>query len=250
MERPILFSGPMIRALLSGAKTQTRRIIKPRPVGYPWFWEGDEIDPFPQWFDGYERGREPCGAATAEVNKPMRCPFGQPGDRLWVRETWRPVIERWSSYIEYAAGGPDLANSDRDRMTGLSKVALRFPGARADIHSEAWHPSIHMPRWASRINLAITGIKVERVQDISEADILADGVRVPANAGGEPLLRLTGKHPPREFLKDPLACTVSDLLRAEWASLWCEINGRESWDANPWVWAISFKVVQPGRGLP
>ena len=222
MERPILFSGPMIRALLPGAKTQTRRILKA-----PYGWDPNTMD----LQAVMEHPDCPKAQAFFGDGWGVGCPYGKRSDRLWVREMWRPVIERWSSYIEYAAGGPDLANSDRDRMTGLSKVALRFPGARADIHSEAWHPSIHMPRWASRINLAITGIKVERVQDISEADILAEGITVPLVA---------------EMTGIPWS-DIPDLFTA-WRLAWVHINGPESWDANPYVWAISFKVVQPGGG--
>lgn len=88
-ERPILYSAPMVLARIAGLKRQTRRIVKPKPIGHPWFWAGDDVDPDPQWFDCYERGREPCGAATAEVKTPMRCPYGQPGDRVWGRESFK-----------------------------------------------------------------------------------------------------------------------------------------------------------------
>lgn len=201
-ERPILFSGAMVRAILAGQKTQTRRIIKPSP---------------PRVMEA------PQGHEFSVAGHDHRCPYGQPGDRLWVRETWRPVMEAWRSFVEYAAEGPTLDNIHRDLMAPLNRLALRFPGARKDRHSEVWHPSIHMPRWASRILLEVKAVRVERLQDISEGDARAEGVEPRIVSHGPPELKgyVLG-------FKD----------------LWREINGAESWAANPWVWVIEFERVQ------
>jgi len=247
-ERPILFSAPMVRAVLDDRKTQTRRMVKPQPIGRPWFWEGDSVDPEPQWFDGYERGRAPCGAGIEDINKPIRCPYGQPGDMLWVRETW--ALLRGADSKEAYRGIPGSKPTEKNTVLGMVPVPIyAADGQRPDVvepHFEAhrpmrWKPSIHMPRWASRITLEVTGVRVERLQDISEADILAEGVRISVNEAGRPCIRVTGKHPPVGFLRDWETATLSDILRAEWASLWSETYGRDSWDANPWVWVVEFR---------
>lgn len=165
--RPILFSGPMVRAVMEGRKTQTRRKMKTPP-------------------DCFEN---PLSVLFA-------CPYGQVGDRLWVRESFA-VCE--DNNIFYKADGKP------DPWDGWDGVK--------------WKPSIHMPRQASRITLEITGIRVERLNDISEADAIAEGCQcagVPAS--------LTN--------------------RGAFAKLWESINGFDSWSVNPWVWVVEFKVVK------
>ena len=164
-ERPILFNGPMVRAILDGRKTMTRRIVK----------AGTRDD----W---------------------NACPYGVIGDRLWVRETWRCFGGR---EYEYQQHQPSIIYRADDGPT----------------HNEGgWRPSIFMPRWASRITLEITGVRVERLQDISEADAEAEGC--------------TGDH---------RADRDSDAAQ-EFRSLWNQINGkRASWDSNPWVWVVEFR---------
>ena len=182
-ERPILFSGPMANAIRDGRKTQTRRKVK-----------------FPL--------KDPltgCDVAGREVNSLIRqgdspCPYGQPGDRLWVRETWAPHADMPRSAIYRCDRGGDY----QDNVT---------PNFR-------WRPSIFMPRWASRILLEITAVRVERLQDISNEDALAEGVDL---SGG---LRMR---------------TMPWALYRE---LWESINGDGSWEANPWVWVIEFKVLE------
>ena len=192
-ERPILFSAPMVRALLAGTKTQTRRVVKPKPT-----FRDDHL-------------------ATDLRALLSRCPYGQPGDRLWVREAWR----EWSSEAwHYAADLTILPKGDRELANFL---AQRSPFSW---ESYKWRPSIHMPRAASRITLEITGVRVERIQDISEADARADGV-----------IQWAGE-------QDTPVCDMQE-ARLQFMGLWESINGGGSWDANPWVWVVSFKRSEP-----
>jgi hypothetical protein len=210
-ERPILFSGPMVRALLDGSKTQTRRVIKPKQ-------QPDGVVPGtdrPFWLQ-VKHGPE----------VPYPC---TPGDRLWVRETWSieclgrigtPEGYDCSYELEYRADG---ATREFDCPPGTDDSAyLRaYDRMRGD-----WWPSIHMPRWASRITLEVTGVRVERLDDISEADARAEGVTIEDRhmngyCAGE-------ARPPS--------------IRA-FRDLWESINGAESWTINPWVWVVEFKRV-------
>lgn len=179
-ERPILFSAPMVRAILEGRKTQTRRIVKHQPL--PWV------------------GPDPPGW-------PPPCPYGQLGDRLWVRETWAQPTSLDPGPTFYRADYPSCVPRQFENVPPAEAVR--------------WRPSIHMPRWASRITLDVTGVRIERLQDISEADAMAEGV-VETHA----------------HLRDLGPCM-------EWCyafeDLWTRINGAGSWNANPWVWVIEFK---------
>lgn len=178
IEKPIIFSGPMVRAILEGRKTQTRRIVK----------------------DGHAL------AFLGADHKPvLMCPFGQPGDRLWVRET--SLLCRDSNGVCPAGNGKALAYA--------------ADGYELE-DGERWTPSIHMPRWASRISLEITGIRVERLQDISEKDARAEGVAASR----------VGPCQDGLFYR---------LHRDSFIELWESINGPGSWDANPWVWVIEFR---------
>ncbi|MHB0973915.1 MAG: ASCH domain-containing protein [Thiobacillus sp.] len=181
-ERPMLMSAPMVRAILAGTKTQTRRVVKPQPGGLLKLALHLARRGLPIWFcDGWDG----------------TCPYGQPGDQLWVRETFAPMT------------------------TGYAYLA--DPVWR-DSPSGRWHPSIHMPRVASRITLEIVSVRVERLQDISESDALAEGVS-----------------------PDMGLCWQSgdDTPRGMYGELWESINGPGSWDANPWVWVVEFKRVTP-----
>ena len=212
-ERPILFSASMVQALLAGTKTQTRRVVK-----------------ITHRTPGLAACLEPADPAWVRTKPAAElCPYGKPGDRLWVRETWAWFgNERDPSEVLY-------------RADGHTKLYDGYGG---------WRPSIHMPRWASRITLEVTDVRVERLQAISVDDLLAEGVRVRFSPDtGNLLLRHTGKLPPFDFLSAPSRSQVAEgrvppeveLLRAEYAALWEQINGAGSWDANPWVWVIGFK---------
>lgn len=188
-ERPILFSGPMVRAILEGRKTQTRRIVK-----------------FPETkrqVSGKEA--EALGFYSLEgKTHGLVSPYGQPGDRLWVRETWT----RFGDIISYKADEP-------------------VSGFKYDVK---WRPSIHIPRWASRLLLEITALHIQRLQDISREDALYEGVRYSEAFGGY----VTDDEGNNFHLSDPVQ---------SFCKLWCSINGPESWDSNPWVWVISFEKI-------
>lgn len=209
-ERPILFSGSMVRALLAGTKRQTRRLLQPRHLnGSGW--------PMPD-------GNASSNALTANLAR--YSPYGQPRDRLWVRETWHTSVgadgrapaalggHGWP--VWYAADG-----HGEPRFTGA------HDGGPAFLTKGKTRVSIHMPRWASRLTLEVTEVRVQRLQEISEEDARAEGV-----FHGNDLDRTsyTDTHNP---------VTTRDAFRA----LWSSINGvRADWASNPWVWAISFEV--------
>ena len=186
-DRPILFQGDMVRALLAGTKTQTRRVVK-----------GEALE----WL-------QPSMFTPEYVALPENgmCPYGQPGDRLWVRESHWWFRDEHNPATGYFP--PTLTADD---------VEYRADG---EVPGRIWRPSIHMHRWASRITLEITAARVERLQDISEADAVAEGC---ANS-----LHLPGGR----------------FANENYAHLWWQINGDGSWESNPWVWVIEFKRVTP-----
>ncbi len=198
-EKPILFSAPMVRALLAGAKTQTRRIVKPQPRGTVWHDQDNQ-----QWLvAGYgERGDDL-----------LHCPYGRPGDRLWARESWRAPLA-------YELTPP------RDIPPG-TPIAYQADGAGTLPHINAGklRPGMFMPRWASRTILDVTAVRVERLQDISREDALAEGIVIQPD-GGYGLADTSHYH-----ATDP---------RQSYFSLWETINGPGSVMANPWVWAVTF----------
>jgi hypothetical protein len=215
-ERPILFSGPMVRALLAGTKTQTRRVCKNKVYSNGHHFDGREIlchndylPPGAMLMD-VKRGKDEYTTSNLE-GWDVECPYGQPGDRLWVRETWA----KWG----------------RDDQCGEGPATNHEPIYRADGHPwdvhDTWRPSIHMPRAASRITLEVTGVRVERLQDISEADAHAEGCSFECMT---PTGQDSGSaiHGPGGYI-----------------ALWESINGPGSWEANPWVWCVSFRRVMP-----
>jgi hypothetical protein len=217
-ERPILFSAPMVRALLDGTKTQTRRVCKPLLSDREWV-EERENGSFWRCADG-----EPtCYTGVWETHEyaqqfPVRCPYGPSGDRLWVREAWTVNL----------TGDPKRGGSGT-----VPIYRAEHPHA-----ADRWRPSIFMPRWASRITLEVTGVRVERLQDISEADAIAEGVRELPLQAAEPRCWWTADASAGAALHARTAINAYRLL-------WEYINGPGSWDANPWVWAVEFRRVQP-----
>lgn len=198
-ERGILFSGPMVRAILSGAKSQTRRLIKPQPEVTP-----EQARVLPAAWDG----------GWIDV----KCPYGEPGDRLYVRETYALIWPGESkpenvrdNLVEYRADKPD------------SKYPGDWPDEPASKRdAPRWRPSLYMPRWASRITVEITSVRVERLQDISEADALAEGIDPYEWSGGP-------AHPA------PIAA---------YRELWDTLNGKKApWSSSPWVWVVEFTRV-------
>ena len=214
-ERPILFNAPMVRALLAGTKTQTRRAAKLPVVGA----EGSVSEVVPSLLPN----RGDLWDFRRMLDNPMavRCPYGQPGDRLWVRESWSPDppdVDGWG----YTA----WAGCREGQIAGVPERFRhpRFCNYAADwLHGPIrWTPSIHMPRWASRITLEVTGVRVERLQDISEADAQAEGWTRRPEVSTDPQVH---KEAARDWFMD----------------LWESINGPGSWDENPWVWVIEFR---------
>jgi hypothetical protein len=208
-ERPILFSSAMVRALLAGTKTQTRREVKAtHPADATsagvFFAPGKEYDGEWNWLNGDPRDCD----SWSWVGEPFRCPYGAPSDRLWVRETW-------------------------GRFNGCGTLAYRATNDENPMGSpERWRPSIHMPRKLSRIDLEVTGLRVQQLHDISEADAIAEGL-IPLSEGSD-----------RTWTADGTARTEYETAREAYAALWDDINGFGSWDANPWVWVVDFKVVR------
>lgn len=212
-ERPLLMSGPMVRALLSGAKTQTRRVVKPQPppdrnrcwVEYP---HGKPMALYKSFPDG--------GSARTGL---CECPHGQPGDRLWVRETFLCAghAERGRFVWAYRADGIEDGKAAGDAVSPL----CRYPD------TNTWRPSIFMPRLASRITLEITEVRVERLGDISGDDAKAEGVDCRTDLSWE---GSTGT--PDFYAKG---------YQAGFREIWESIHGKDSWDLNPWTWAISFR---------
>jgi hypothetical protein len=221
-ERPILFSAPMVRAILDGRKTVTRRQVKgwQIPVEDASVAAGERH----RWMAIAQRdsryGFGVFGATEAECAKDLEefapCPYGRRGDRLWVREAWQADAQVDSvAPRELSHGEPIRYPADWDfRQTGCAMIK---PGKI--------RPSIHMPRWACRILLEITDVRVERLQDISRADIRAEGLQCPPEAS------------------DDVSPNYRDWYPAAWKELWNSTGG--DWDANPWVWVVEFKRVQP-----
>lgn len=238
-----------IVGILENRKRQTRRIINLRATG---------PNPPNDYYDFY-KGDKWVGALGAEwkgapVTFSMKCPYGQPGDRLWVREAWqqyRANSEKQDEAIRKSIARIQSGESNDivaevlgwSRADGERRVlyAADFGDWAYDVDSDLkpWKPSIHMPRWASRLTLEITGIRVERVQDASIADIIAEGVRIPVNEKGHPLIQLTGNAP--HLAKWPK--TEDKYLRYYWSILWCDTNGKGAWDRNDWCWVVDFKRI-------
>jgi hypothetical protein len=200
----------MVRAILSGAKTQTRRVVKPQPT---------------------PNGGGPVVMQTQSGffnanGLPIVCPYGQPGDRLWVREKWQPKSPYWFNILK----------SGEDRSSEAIEYAVQFaatcpsPGLQG-----RWRSSIHMPRWASRITLEVMGVRVERLQDISEADAMTEGSDCVTWSGI--------KGTAADLIDWPLK-EVNNPYRNGYAVMWESISGPGSWDKNPWVWVVEFKQVE------
>lgn len=201
-ERPILFSAPMVRATLGGSKTQTRRIVKPQP---------DIVSNSGKLAVAYTPDDERLG----RLGKNIPCPYGLLGNRLWVRETWRTDASLNDKAPHCFAGWPVRYEADG--------TVLKH-GAFYGLIDGKTRVSIHMPRWASRIQLDIVGVRVERLQDISEADAKAEGCQVPS---------IIYPDEPRN----------SYCYAEQFRLLWESLNGPGSWDANPWVWVIEFRRI-------
>ncbi len=217
-ERPILFNDQMVRAILEGRKTVTRRVMKPQPTpskdgGHHW---PCNVHQSMLHVERELQNGEGCWCGLAEA----ACPYGQPGDRLWVRETWGLQVRSYGGgageFIVYRATNPD---------------AIYCRSSEGREYPVKWKPGIHMRRHSSRILLEITAVRVERLQDISEEQALAEGVR------GEPCDHA------RQACSD-IGCW-GDTAKGAFGFLWEQLNGAGAWQANPRVWVVEFKRVTP-----
>lgn len=204
-ERPILFSGPMVRAILEGKKTQTRRVVKPQPPA------------------GYRQWGRVISDHVAFTNHPLqgekgdvigaRCPYGQDSDRLWLRESMR--MDNEGTWLYSADNEPAGCDMEDDHLM------IPWVMGKQTEHC----PSIHMPHWASRITLEVISVRVERIQDITPADMQAEGI---------------------DCLYDGDQIN-EHYTRQAWVNLWDGINAARgySWESNPFVWRVEFRKVRP-----
>jgi hypothetical protein len=222
--RPILFSGAMVRALLDGSKTQTRRTVKDACNGVTTCIEKND-----EW---------PLYASDQHgAWHPRPCPYGKPGDLLWVRET---IAYQWPDDCDNGRVYPDdegddirefgrpIKQAECDILYAATDLDAAWMGDDGEPCNPKWKPSIHMPRRASRITLEITGVRVEQLWDISESDAQAEGAQ-----------RLVYDENYNTFLKSD-----KGTYRTGFFGLWHYINGPESFEANPWLWVVEFKVHQ------
>ena len=206
--RPILFTGPMVRAILAGRKTQTRRVVKPQPFKAGEEWSSKTVTE--AWNSGFVD---------------VRCPFGNAGQRLWVRETWT-----WCS----------SADKEEERGITFKDGAQKFPNGNyyPNDHIDylptafdhiKWHPSIYLPRWASRITLEVESIRIQRLKEISEQDALAEGI--------------SETHRTKAMM--PGGFVRCDWPQWSFHQLWDSINEKRGygWRKNPWVWVVNFALV-------
>lgn len=258
-EHPIIFSTEMVRAILEGRKTQTRRIVKPQPeqwvsqAGYSWFTPKGEIS---------FRGDTANG--PAEYSIPLRY---QRGDRLWVRETWQLLMP---CVVSFGPGEDDWDwESEEADAIYAEKPEIGTLCYKADDPNACkwWRPSIHMPSWASRITLEVTSVRIERLQDISEDDAKAEGVDwLFSEEDCRHVVGIIGTRPEDhgyrnylwhgDFGQYGMGSKQSDSWPYQYSgykdaigsfsSLWEKINAKRgySWDDNPWVWVISFKAIE------
>ena len=222
-DRPILFSAPMVQAILDGRKTQTRRAVKPQPAGEIRRGEPD----FNHWIDTKYWERQNQKENRGIGTRGFACTYGQPGDRLWVRETW----------MDLQGTGIEIVTGSRERYAyGADTPRGSYGDDQRKCYGLKWRPSIHMPRAASRITLEITSVRVERLQDISEAEALAEGIQ-----------RYAGPLRWVRYLDAITGEAVHSTARDAFFALWIALNGQPSFNANPLVWILQFKHLQEPR---
>ncbi|WP_227724756.1 ASCH domain-containing protein [Yersinia proxima] len=269
-EKPILFNAEMVNAILSGRKTQTRRIMKVQPSNdfYPLSCAG-EIDFDARWYcpgvvdkDGYLQPAKKDVYGVANEDEGYICPLGAIGDQLWVRETFAllgnedGVCIDWEENLikgdEQAAARIYKASCEQKHgdygLYSIPDSAYWKPDTTNMKYGGSWRPSIHMPRWASRINLLITGVRVERLQDISEQDAMAEGITakeviIETRYEGGGHVEITAD---RFFFvggDDEGYESAGEAFAELWDSIYGQKEG-ESWQANPWVWVIEFERME------
>lgn len=224
-QRGMIFNGEMVRAILDGRKTQTRRIMKIQPE-HSGFGLRRVIDSKNGSDDGkyFWSLSDACGLKIR--SKSFTCPFGSVGDRIWVREAFR--VHSRATEVATLVYKASERNSWTEQTNRVPVSVCNKPAT-----PEKWTPSLYMPRWASRLLLEITDVRVERLNAISEEDARAEGI---IDGGclncGEP---------------EPCGCANPEPDATDaFAYLWQSIYGSDSWNANPWVWVIEFKRVEGG----
>ncbi|WP_200970430.1 MULTISPECIES: hypothetical protein [Klebsiella pneumoniae complex] len=232
-ERGMIFNGEMVRAILDGRKTQTRRIMKPQPGPCPrggHWWPSNVFKTMLHVEEEMQNSKGGWGGLVGDA-----CPFGDVGDRIWVRETWATLGNEDGCCVDWegnlcrgdersAARIYRASCEQRPGDYGLWSIpddAYWKPHTKEHKFEGAWRPSIHMPRWASRILLEITNVRVERLKSISDGDAVREGCSTADMKSGD---------------------CVADVF----ARLWASIYGSDSWKTNPWVWVIEFKRVEGG----
>lgn len=225
-EHPIIFCGPMVRAILAGTKTQTRRVIKHPHVSeaVEWAW-------WPEKGDAGEWEFAVAAEGSLAHGDFMRCPYGVPGDHLWVRETWQDWCPLW--------GGGWCGHGDQEGMARDHEVYYRAddPETWKRGAPKRWRPSIHMPRWASRLTLEVVSVRVQRVQEITYADARAEGS----------FLGRCDCMPRSQDRGIMTAFTLQEchVHGTEFQYLWDSINEKRGhgWAENPWVWVVEFRSL-------
>ncbi|HEN4830094.1 hypothetical protein [Klebsiella pneumoniae] len=208
-ERGMIFNAEMVRAILDGRKTQTRRPIKWKQTRFTEIGEREDGTKWP-WSEDAEH--------ACDFWHP--CPFGAVGDRIWVRETFQGPLVHEELFEEYSAYPEKFETPEYCEYAADGGVRPEYCDLDDNLR-HGWRPSIHMPRWASRVLLEITDVRVERLKSISDGDALREGCSTADMKSGD---------------------CVADVF----ARLWASIYGAESWNANPWVWVIEFKRVEGG----
>lgn len=254
-ERGILFSAPMVRAILNGSKTQTRRVMTPQPTRQPMAHVKSLPDldirhgPGWRWRDCYSSDESKLGFRAFVAH---RGPYGRPGDRLWVKETWQNVWDNCPYMCEcwawcYCTGAQDPDATMGTVSTGCKHAGVAYRatetlerevmGENDEAKPMRWRSARFMPRWASRITLEVTDVRVQRLQELDEHDSLAEGIPEVPRCGCDVCRMTSGM------------CTADagEQIR-QYAELWDHINGKRTgcaWNDNPWVWAIRFRRLAP-----
>lgn len=233
-ERGIIFNAEMVRAILDGRKTQTRRIMKVQP-------QPSKSRPGDFWFSSKKLESMVHVSDLAPGNSPIAdchlffqehcCPFGTVGDRIWVRETWAKAGASAPDLKLYRANYPAHVPTHYENVPAADEIR--------------WTPSIHMPRWASRLTLEITGVRVERLDKISEEDAVAEGMQgvICRSCKGDPDYSTTQYDPDTLAAVDEIQCQSCSSNRSKFFSLWDSIYGEGNHCMGDWVWVIEFKVA-------
>ncbi|HHT0503885.1 TPA: hypothetical protein ACTW6W_004914 [Raoultella ornithinolytica] len=248
-ERGMIFNGEMVRALLDGRKTQTRRIMKVQPSeDFTPMNMALETDYKARWYtpgivdkDGYLQPASKEVFGVSNENEGYSCPFGAVGDRIWVREAFR--VHSRATDVATLVYKASERNSWTEQTHRVPVAVCNKPAT-----PEKWTPSLHMPRWASRILLEITDVRVERLNAISEEDAQREGVHTEVWDQTVVARNYPARDEFFQFWSEdmPHYVEMNQLYQSSFRSLWASIYGSDSWNANPWVWVIEFKRVEGG----